>query len=361
MRRHPHVFGDGKLETSEQVLVQWEQIKAGEKTAARCRRRASLFKELPPRLPALMYAEAVWKQIGKKGLEASRASTGRGSRGSRPELDAGPLGRMLFELAAAAQPGAWTPRAPCGRHSDRLMRHVEERAPAGLQPLPEDGRRAPGGPVRRPPGPRAPVLALHGAQLPRGVRGLLPLACAGRALGQGASARSGPREIRDFVIEAQRRYGRRTLHNHVSGLRALCRFWMRKGRLKANPFSAVPLPKLERRLPQFLTEEQVRALLASPGRLLEAGGCDAFTAWRDRLAMELLYGAGLRVSELVGLNHGSVDLGEGVARVPGQGPQGARLPARQGGVRRPAQVPRTSSPRARAPRTRCSATRAAGA
>ena len=129
----------------------------------------------------------------------------------------------------------------------------------------------------------------------------------------------GSREIRDFVIEAQRRFGRRTLHNHVSGLRALCRFWMRKGRLKRNPFSGAPLPKLEKRLPQFLTEEQARTLLASPKRLLEAGGCDAFTAARDLLAMELLYGAGLRVSELVGLNHGSVDLGEGVARVMGKG------------------------------------------
>jgi integrase/recombinase XerC len=129
----------------------------------------------------------------------------------------------------------------------------------------------------------------------------------------------GTREVRDFVIEAQRRYGRRTLHNHVSGLRALCRFWMTKGRLKRNPFSGVPLPKLEKRLPQFLTEEQAKKLLASPRRLLESGGCDAFTAWRDLLAMELLYGAGLRVSELVGLNHGSVELGEGVARVMGKG------------------------------------------
>src|SRR6202142_2881389 len=129
----------------------------------------------------------------------------------------------------------------------------------------------------------------------------------------------GPREIRDFVIEAQRRYGRRTLHNHVSGLRSLCRFWMRRGPLKRNPFLGAPLPKLEMRLPQFLTEDQARALLASPARLLESGGCDAFTALRDRLAMELLYGAGLRVSELVGLDHGAVDLGEGVARVTGKG------------------------------------------
>ncbi len=129
----------------------------------------------------------------------------------------------------------------------------------------------------------------------------------------------GPREIRDFVIEAQRRYGRRTLHNHVSGLRSLCRYWLRKGRLSRNPFTGAPLPKLEKRLPQFLTEEQMRTLLSSPRRLLENGGCDAFTATRDLLAMELLYGAGLRVSELVGLNHGDVELSEGTARVTGKG------------------------------------------
>ncbi len=127
------------------------------------------------------------------------------------------------------------------------------------------------------------------------------------------------REIRDFVIESQRRFGRRTLHNHISGLRALFRYWMKQGRLTRNPFSGIPLPKLERRLPQFLTEEQAKGLLASPQRLLDSGGCDAFTAWRDRLAMELLYGAGLRVSELVALNHGAVDLAEGVARVLGKG------------------------------------------
>ncbi len=127
------------------------------------------------------------------------------------------------------------------------------------------------------------------------------------------------REARDFVIEAQRRYGRRTLHNHVSGLRSLVRYWMARGKLSRNPFVAIPLPKLERRLPQFLTEEQARTLLASPLRLLESGGCDAFTAWRDRLAMELLYGAGLRVSEVVGLSYGRVDLGEGAVRVLGKG------------------------------------------
>ncbi len=127
------------------------------------------------------------------------------------------------------------------------------------------------------------------------------------------------RDVRDFVIEAQRRFGRRTLHNHVSGLRTFFKFWLRRGRVRRNPFLGVPLPKLEKRLPKFLTEEQVVRLLAGPQRLLENESVDAFTAHRDRLAMELLYGAGLRVSELVGLNYGAIDFGSGVARVLGKG------------------------------------------
>jgi integrase/recombinase XerC len=129
----------------------------------------------------------------------------------------------------------------------------------------------------------------------------------------------GSREMRDFVIEAQRRFDRRTLHNHVSGLRTFFKYWMRHGRLKKNPLTGVPLPKLEKRLPKFLTEEQMKRLLAGPQQLLAAGKLDAHTAWRDRLIMELLYGAGLRVSELVALTYGAVDLQSGVARVLGKG------------------------------------------
>ncbi len=129
----------------------------------------------------------------------------------------------------------------------------------------------------------------------------------------------GTREMRDFVIEAQRRFDRRTLHNHASGLRTFFKFWMRHGRLFRNPLAGVPLPKLEKRLPKFLTEEQMKLLLTGPQRLLENQSIDAHSAWRDRLAMELLYGGGLRVSELVGLEYGAVDFDTGVARVLGKG------------------------------------------
>ena len=127
------------------------------------------------------------------------------------------------------------------------------------------------------------------------------------------------RNTRDFVIEAQNRFDRRTLHNHVSGLRAFFKFWLRRGQVARNPFLGVPLPKLVKRLPQFLTETQMTLLLTGPQRLMENQSLDAFTAWRDRLTMELLYGGGLRVSELVALDYGQIDFSSGVARVLGKG------------------------------------------
>jgi integrase/recombinase XerC len=145
------------------------------------------------------------------------------------------------------------------------------------------------------------------------------LADPGVNLWSGGLAALDARAARDFVIEAQRRFDRRTLHNHVSGLRTFFKFWMRQGRLQRNPFAGVPLPKLEKRLPKFLTEEQMKLLLGGPQRLLQNESIDAFTACRDRLAMELLYGGGLRVSELVGLDFGAIDFESGVARVLGKG------------------------------------------
>lgn len=134
-----------------------------------------------------------------------------------------------------------------------------------------------------------------------------------------AFATLGARDVRDFIIEAQRRFGRRTLHNHVSGLRTFYRYWMREGRLKKNPFIGVPLPKLEKPLPKFLTESQMMTLLAGPEKLLANGVITEFGALRDRLVLEVIYGGGLRVSEAVALNYGAVDFGTGSARVLGKG------------------------------------------
>lgn len=124
------------------------------------------------------------------------------------------------------------------------------------------------------------------------------------------------RQARDFVIEAQRRVNRRTVHNWISGIRTFWNYWEKRGQLPANPFRGLPLPKLEKRLPQFLTEAQMKALLEAPAA---AGENDVFGAERDRLAMEVIYGGGLRISEAVALTCGAIDFADGVARVKGKG------------------------------------------
>ena len=129
IRRHPHVFGNGRLETSDEVLVQWDRIKAQEKASAGGPPGApGLFKELPPRLPALMFAEAVWKQIGQRGLPADGVVDAPQVRTLGGQLTAEALGRRLFELAAAAREAGLDPEGALRLHAESVMRAVEEKA-----------------------------------------------------------------------------------------------------------------------------------------------------------------------------------------------------------------------------------------
>jgi XTP/dITP diphosphohydrolase/tetrapyrrole methylase family protein/MazG family protein len=126
IRRHPHVFGEGKLETTEQVLDQWERIKSGER-GARGIPAAPVLKDLPPRLPSLMYAEAVWKQMGKRGLVAESGVDAAAVARRAAELDPEKLGKALFEIAAAAQARDLDPEGALRRYADGLKRDAERR------------------------------------------------------------------------------------------------------------------------------------------------------------------------------------------------------------------------------------------
>lgn len=128
-----------------------------------------------------------------------------------------------------------------------------------------------------------------------------------------------PLQVRSFLIDQGRRRARRTLHNHVSGLRAFYLYLRKHGLAETNPFTSVTLPKLDKPLPKFLTEKQMRALLNAPVDLWQLGKIGEFEAFRDSLILELLYGGGLRVSELCALKHGDLDRQQGVARVMGKG------------------------------------------
>jgi len=127
IRRHPHVFGNDRLASTEQVLAQWEVIKAEEKRASG-KTPEALFKSLPPRLPALMFAETVWKQIEKKQLPAGEAVDAGRVAALAHGLDDEQLGRQLFELAAAARQRRLDPEGALRRRAEAVVREVSRQA-----------------------------------------------------------------------------------------------------------------------------------------------------------------------------------------------------------------------------------------
>ena len=138
---------------------------------------------------------------------------------------------------------------------------------------------------------------------------------------QGQSGVSGvtQRHLRSFVIEQQRTHARRTLHNYVSALRTFFKYCVRQGVLEHNPSVGLTLPKLQKSLPKFLTEKQMEQLLNTPMQRFNDGAISEQRAWRDRVILEVFYGGGLRISELVALTYGQIDEQSGIARIVGKG------------------------------------------
>jgi len=111
----------------------------------------------------------------------------------------------------------------------------------------------------------------------------------------------------------------RTLARKISCLRTFFRFLCREGYLKANPTALLLTPKLDKRLPEFLTEDEMLKLLNAPPK-------DSPFCLRDRAILETLYSTGMRVGELVGLNIEDVDFISGVVKVRGKGKKERLLP-----------------------------------
>lgn len=126
IRRHPHVFGDhGRLDTAGEVITKWEQIKATEKKNGPA--QTGVFKEMPPRLPALLFAEAVMKQIEKKSLPADAVVNKAAVGAAAENLAEAEAGRRLFELAAACRQAGIDPETALRKECARVMHDVEVR------------------------------------------------------------------------------------------------------------------------------------------------------------------------------------------------------------------------------------------
>jgi len=109
-----------------------------------------------------------------------------------------------------------------------------------------------------------------------------------------------------------RRYKESSIARALAAVRSFHRFCVEEGLLRSDPSEEVGAPRVPQGIPKALTEAEVEALLdAVPG--------DGPRPRRDRAILELLYAGGLRISELVGLDLGDVDLYDGLVRVLGKG------------------------------------------
>ncbi|MBI2510464.1 MAG: MazG family protein [Opitutae bacterium] len=130
VRRHPHVFGDATAGNADEVIDVWEGIKAQEKAAAG-KSESQVFKKLPPRLPALMFAEDLAKRIEKQKLPADGVVNAAAIQRRSGALTSDAVGRELFEIAAACRARGIDPEMALRRECDRVMREVEARVSAG--------------------------------------------------------------------------------------------------------------------------------------------------------------------------------------------------------------------------------------
>lgn len=126
--------------------------------------------------------------------------------------------------------------------------------------------------------------------------------------------------LRKYLAELRAEQHRpRTIARKLSSLRSFFKFLHREGLIKDNPTLLLMSPKLDKTLPKFLSENEVVQLIESPS-------LEKIPGKRDRAIFETLYGAGIRVSELVGLNIDDVDLISQLVKVRGKGKKERLVP-----------------------------------
>ncbi len=119
--------------------------------------------------------------------------------------------------------------------------------------------------------------------------------------------------VRDYLAYlAERKVVKASIARKVSAMRSFYKFLEREGIITVNPMQYISSPKLDRRLPSFLTDKEINRLLDAPDPEDPYGR-------RDRAFLELLYASGLRVSELAGLNLDQINLETREIRVIGKG------------------------------------------
>jgi len=120
-------------------------------------------------------------------------------------------------------------------------------------------------------------------------------------------------DLRQYLAAmSEAQYARSSISRRLATLRSFYRFCQRQGYTDRNPAKPLRNPRKQRSLPYFLSTEEVAKLISTPDT-------DTAMGKRDQAIFETMYSAGLRVSELVGINDGDLHLDEGLLRVRGKG------------------------------------------
>lgn len=121
------------------------------------------------------------------------------------------------------------------------------------------------------------------------------------------------RSVREYLTYMQEKgLSRSTMARKLAALRSFVKYLCRENILAGNPIAAVSTPKQDKKLPKFLYSPEIDLLMDAPDLTTTSGK-------RDKAILETLYAAGLRVSELVGLDINDLDFKEGFIKVRGKG------------------------------------------
>ena len=127
----------------------------------------------------------------------------------------------------------------------------------------------------------------------------------------------------EVYLMDERGEGAKTVNLHMSVLSGFCKYLMRQGLLESNPVRLVARPKQEKRLPVFYRDESMKAYFEQTKGVLEFG---KYEDQLQRMILGMLFGTGIRRSELISLNRSSVDLSRRVLRVRGKGDKMREIP-----------------------------------
>lgn len=126
--------------------------------------------------------------------------------------------------------------------------------------------------------------------------------------------------LRKFLrVLSEKNFKKRSLSRKISTLKSFFKFMVKEGEIKNNPAASLIYPRMEKALPKFLTEIDMKRILDFPHK-------NDLSGLRDKAILEFLYSTGARISELISLKKENIDLISGIVKVKGKGKKERLLP-----------------------------------